>query len=129
MLELDDRLGMLEGRLALDGAEIDSEESEDDSGDEENQMVGSSASKLATLAQDFASIEALADNIGRDAPFVKKMSDRILKCRTTLLLDLGAALKGAKKAGMSGQEKLLKLMAIYAMLDAQGDAIKVLKGS
>lgn len=128
MLELDDRLSMLEGRLALDGAEVDSEESEDDSEDEENQIVGSSASKLAALAKVFVSIETLVDDIGRDTPFVKKMSDRILKCRTTLLLDLGAALRGAKKAGVSGQEKLLKLMAIYAMLDAQGDAIKALKG-
>lgn len=129
MLELDDRLAVLEGRLALDGAEVDSDESEDDSEDEEHRTVGSSASKLAALAQDFAGIEALADGLGRDTPFVKKMSDRISKCRTTLLLDLGTALRGAKKAGVSGQEKLLKLMAIYAMLDAQGDAVKALKGS
>ncbi|KAK8017731.1 hypothetical protein PG993_014057 [Apiospora rasikravindrae] len=129
MLELSDRLELLEGRLALDGAEIDSDDSEEDEDEDDSQIVGSSATKLATLARDYTTVQALADDIGRDTPYVKKLAERIAKCRTTILLDLGTTIKAAKKAGASGQEKLLKLMAIYAMLDAQKDAIKALKGA
>ncbi|KAK7911074.1 hypothetical protein PG985_013555 [Apiospora marii] len=129
MLELSDRLELLEGRLALDGAEIDSDESEEDEDEDGGQIVGSSAAKLATLAKDYTTIGALADDIGRDTPYVKKLAERIAKCRATILLDLGTTIKAAKKAGASGQEKLIKLMAIYATLDAQKEAIKALKGA
>ncbi|KAK8003920.1 hypothetical protein PG989_003639 [Apiospora arundinis] len=129
MLELSDRLELLEGRLALDGANIDSDESEEDEDEGDDQIVGSSATKLAALAKDYSTIEAMADDIGRDTPYVKKLADRIAKCRTTILLDLGTTIKAAKKAGVSGQDKLIKLMAVYATLDAQKDAIKALKSA
>ncbi|KAK6833484.1 hypothetical protein PG987_008178 [Apiospora arundinis] len=129
MLELSDRLELLEGRLALDGANIDSDESEEDEDEGDDQIVGSSATKLAALAKDYSTIEAMADDIGRDTPYVKKLADRIAKCRTTILLDLGTTIKAAKKAGVSGQDKLIKLMAVYATLDAEKDAIKALKSA
>ncbi|KAK8110632.1 uncharacterized protein PG998_007089 [Apiospora kogelbergensis] len=129
MLELNDRLELLEGRLALDGAEVDSDESEDDEDEEENQIVGSSATKLAALAKDYTTIDAMADDIGRDTSYVKKLAERIAKCRATILLDVGTTIKAAKKAGPSGQEKLIKLMAVCSTLDAQKEAIKALKGA
>ncbi|KAI1185837.1 oligomeric golgi complex component, COG2-domain-containing protein [Nemania serpens] len=137
MLELDDRISALEGRLAVGSTGPDSDESDEDEDDEDDEdedeegdgLVGSSAAKLTQLADDYVAIDELADDIGRDAPLVRKMEERMVRCRNTLLLDLNAALKEAKKAGAPGRIKLLRLMGIYATLDAQAEAVKALKGS
>ncbi|KAI1272283.1 oligomeric golgi complex component, COG2-domain-containing protein [Xylaria sp. FL0933] len=137
MLELEDRVCALEGRLAVgsmpgdttDESEEDDEEEDDGSGGDEDAVRGSSATKLTQLAGDYATIEELADEIGRDAPVVRKMEERMIRCRNTLLLDLNAALKEARRAGVPGRTRLLRLMGIYATLDAQADAVKALKSS
>ncbi|KAI1865283.1 uncharacterized protein JN550_008331 [Neoarthrinium moseri] len=129
ILEFNDRLEELESRLAISGAaEPDSDESEDED-EESSDIIGTSAAKLAGLAKDYASLDNLADIIGRDVPLIKKATERMSKCRSTILLDLGTALKESKKAGAAGQSKLLKLMAVYNLMDAQLEAIKVLKGT
>ncbi|KAI5918823.1 COG complex component, COG2-domain-containing protein [Camillea tinctor] len=132
MLELDERISALEERLAIGstgpGSDDESEE-EDDGADDElpDGIVGSSSAKLTSLANDYVSVDELADEIGREAPFVRKMEERLIRCRNTILLDLSTALKEAKKAGIQGQTKLLKLMSIYAVMDAQAEAVKTLK--
>ncbi|KAI0871227.1 oligomeric golgi complex component, COG2-domain-containing protein [Hypoxylon argillaceum] len=132
MLELDDRVAALEARLAIGSAGPESDESEDDDDEEDDEgdeagLVGSSAGKLTQLAADYVAVGELADEIGRDAPVVRRMEERIIRCRNTLLLDLNAALKEAKKAGVPGRTKLLRLMGVYATLDAQVEAVKALK--
>ncbi|KAI1340734.1 COG complex component, COG2-domain-containing protein [Xylariaceae sp. FL0016] len=130
MLELDERIAALEGRLAIgsDGLDSDnSEDEEDDDGDAPDGLVGSSAAKLSQLANEYVVIDELADNIGPDLPFVRKMEERMIRCRHTILLDLNTALKEAKKTGVQGQAKLLKLMAIYTTMDAQSEAVSTLK--
>ncbi|KAI1113257.1 oligomeric golgi complex component, COG2-domain-containing protein [Nemania sp. NC0429] len=150
MLDLDDRISALEGRLAVGstGTVSDSDESDEDEDDDEDDededgegggggsgsgsgsgLVRSSASKLTQLADDYVALNELADDIGRDVPLVRRMEERMMRCRNTLLLDLNAASKEAKKAGVPGRIKLLKLMGIYAMLEAQAEAVKALKGS
>jgi hypothetical protein len=56
------------------------------------------------------------------------VEERLTRCRNTLLLDLGNALKEAKGAGAQGQDRVLRYLAIYRLLDAQKEAVKVLKG-
>ncbi|KAI3318765.1 oligomeric golgi complex component, COG2-domain-containing protein [Xylariaceae sp. AK1471] len=132
MLELDERISALEGRLAIGSAGPDSDESDEDEDEDDNDeegLVGSSALKLTQLAGDYVAVDELADDIGRDTPLVRRMEERMIRCRNTLLLDLNAALKEAKKAGVPGRTKLLKLMGIYAMLDAQVEAVKALKSN
>lgn len=141
MLELDERVEALEGRLAVGGgggkgtASDESDEEEDDNDDDDDDdsgieegMVCSSAAKLAQLAKDYVAVDNLADAVGRDSPFVRKMEERMIRCRNTILLDLSTALKEAKRAGVTGQGKLLKLMGIYTLMDAQTEAVKALKG-
>lgn len=153
MLELDERVGGLEGRLVVesvgkgpskggegggeedgewgedgdfDGSDDDDDENED--GEDEGVGFGSSSPrKLAALAREYVLVEQIADSIGRDMPFVKKMEERMARCRNTILLDLSTALKEARKAGPKGQARVLKYLGIYRVLDAQADAIKVLK--
>ncbi|KAK4189120.1 oligomeric golgi complex component, COG2-domain-containing protein [Podospora australis] len=146
MLELDARVASLETRLAVGGGvgqakkdvdddsedwdnDFDGSEEEDIEDDEEGgiEFVGTSPSKLAALARNYIQVEGLADKTGRDVPFVKKSEERIAKCRSTILLDLSTALRAARKAGTPGQGRAMKLLAIYRVLDAQADAIKVLK--
>ncbi|KAF3016418.1 hypothetical protein E8E14_003367 [Neopestalotiopsis sp. 37M] len=128
LLELNDKLESLESRLAVSGAAPDSDDSEDDDDEYDDTDVSrNSVGKLSVLATQYNAIDTLAETIGRDVPFVKKAADRMAKCRSTLLLDLGAALKEAKRSGPAGQNRLLKLMSIYASMDAQQEALKTLK--
>ncbi|KAK2040590.1 hypothetical protein LZ31DRAFT_37146 [Colletotrichum somersetense] len=142
MLELDERVAALEERLALASlpgkAPQDAEEDDwdaHDSYDEDEEegdardLVGSSPAKLAGFAQDFCIIEALADAIGREAQFVVKTEARMTRCRNTILLDLGTAMREARKAGNRGQARVVKYLGLYGLLDAQAEAVRALKSS
>ncbi|KAH0440667.1 hypothetical protein CcaCcLH18_02337 [Colletotrichum camelliae] len=138
MLELDERVTALEERLALaslpgkkEDEEWDEDESEESDEEEEggHGLVGSSPAKLAGFAQDYCIIEALADAIGRDVQFVIKTEARMTRCRNTILLDLGTAMKEARKAGKRGQPRVVKYLGLYGLLDAQAEAIKALKSN
>ncbi|GAB1314468.1 Conserved oligomeric Golgi complex subunit 2 [Madurella fahalii] len=148
MLELDERVTGLEARLAVgsiglgQGKKIQDDEDGDEWGDEFEQsdddeeeeeeegsveFISSSPSKLTALARDYGLAEKIAASIGREMPFVKKMEERMSRCRNTILLDLSTALREARKAGAKGQGRVLKFLGIYRMLDAEADAVKVLK--
>lgn len=147
MLELDERLVLLEGRLAVGSlpngherggkgnaqehhswdADSESDEDEDDDGEAGGSFVGSSPAKLASLAREYGIVAQLADSIGRDLPYVKKMEERMTRCRNTILLDLGTAIREARKTGASGQARTLQYLAIYRMLGAQKEAVKALQ--
>ncbi|KAJ0160021.1 hypothetical protein CTA2_8745, partial [Colletotrichum tanaceti] len=147
MLELDERVSALEEHLALaslpgkasqddedddwnaDGSEEDEEEREEGEEGGAGGLVASSPAKLAAFAQDFCIIEALADAIGREAQFVVKTEARMTRCRNTILLDLGTAMKEARRAGNKGQARVVKYLGLYGLLNAQAEAIKALKSS
>lgn len=140
MLELEERLSDLEHRLAIGGAkkvEDDTpfggpsddegdDESDDDTGDS---LVGRSPRRLAGFVRDLTMIDQLSDNIGRELPFVTHAEERTLKCRDTILIDLGNALREARGAGPRGQARLLKYLSLYRSLGAAEDAVMALKGS
>ncbi|KAM7202597.1 COG (conserved oligomeric Golgi) complex component, COG2 domain containing protein [Naviculisporaceae sp. PSN 640] len=150
MLELDERVTWLEGRLAVgsvgkkqtgedgeddgwDEDEFDTDGDGDDTGteDEELGFVGSSPAKLAALAREYVRVDNMAERIGRDVPFVRKIEERIIRCRNTIILDLNTALKESRKStpasSTKGQARIMKFMAIYRMLNAQGEAVRILK--
>ncbi|KAH6641077.1 oligomeric golgi complex component, COG2-domain-containing protein [Chaetomium tenue] len=149
MLELDERVAGLERRLAVGSAgeggkkgssgqeededwgdDFDSAGSEEEEDEEEDgvELVSSGPVKLTALAKEYVFAEQIAESIGRDLPFVRKMEERMARCRNTILLDLSTALREARKAGPQGQGRILKYLGIYRILDAQDDAVKVLKG-
>ncbi|KAK4099572.1 hypothetical protein N658DRAFT_568066 [Parathielavia hyrcaniae] len=149
MLELEERVAGLEARLAVGGLvkrgrkdvgdgdegeenwgdDFDSEESdEEDEGEEgELEFLGSSPAKLGGLVREYLLAEGIADSIGRDMPFVKKNEERMARCRNTILLDLSTALKEARKAGHVGQARIIQYLRIYRSLNAQAEAVRVLK--
>ncbi|KAJ4233112.1 hypothetical protein FSOLCH5_009978 [Fusarium solani] len=134
MIELSERLTSLEERLALDSipASNTQRDWEDDESEEEDEdedgTLGSSPTRLLASAQECSRIATLTESLDQNTPFVIKMEERLTRCRNTLLLDLGNALKQAKKAGVRGQDRVLKYLAVYRVLGAQADAIKALRG-
>ncbi|KAF5000225.1 hypothetical protein FDECE_11264 [Fusarium decemcellulare] len=134
MIELSERLTSLEERLALDsmpaGAQQDwtDDESEEEDDEDDDGILGSSPTRLLASAQECSRIAKLTESLDPDTPFTIKMEERLTRCRNTLLLDLGNALKEAKKAGARGQDRVLKCLAVYRVLDAHGEAIKALRG-
>lgn len=132
MLELDERLDVLLGRLEEagdDDEDGDSDDEDTDGGEDggEGSFTGSSPALLMELATEYRRIERLADAIGRDLPYVKKMEERITRCRNTLLVDLGTSMKEARKAKEKGRDRVLRLLAVYRLLGAHGEGIKILK--
>lgn len=123
MVELDERLEVLQGRLEEAGEEDDDEDEEE--GDVE--FAGSNPAVLAERAREYLAIDKLADAIGRDVPYVRKMEERITRCRNTLLLDLGTSIKESRKAGDKGLDRVLKLLGVYRQLGAYADGVKTLK--
>ncbi|CAG2011604.1 unnamed protein product [Fusarium graminearum] len=128
MIELSERLASLEERLSLDSLPADEDWDEDSEDEGEDDNYGSSTAKLLTSAQECSRITKLLESMDPDTPYVIKMEERLTRCRNTLLLDLGNALKEAKKAGVNGQDRVLKCLAIYRVLDAQSEAVKALRG-
>lgn len=138
MVEVSERLASLEERLALSSLPkknadetTDSDEDSDDDEDEEEDdqiagLVGSTPTILMALAQDYNAAEKLCDSLP-ERPFTTKTTSRLIKCRNTLLLDLNNALKESRKAGAPAQSRVLKYLAIYRTLDAQDEAVRVLK--
>ena len=149
MLELSDRLSTLEERLALgslpaanggkgqsdtvvDDIEEEDEDDEDEEDEEDDQsrqhgLLGSSPGKLTISAQQCQHITALISSMDQDHAFVIKQEERLMRCRNTLLLDLGNALKEARKAGVKGRDRVMKYLAVYRIIDAQDDAVKALQ--
>ncbi|KHN95641.1 COG complex component 2 [Metarhizium album ARSEF 1941] len=135
MLELDDRISALEERLSVDSLPAPAGRNEWDSdssdGEEEDAslpgLLDSSPAKLLQLAKACGEIVLLKGSLDQKYPFVVKLEERLARCRNTLLLDLGNALKEAKGAGIQGQDRVLKYLAIYRVLGAQGEAIKALR--
>ena len=143
MLELSDRLSALEEMLSVDSLpedakrEWDSESDQDDyedsadgSGSEGHSegLMGSSPARLFQSARDCHEIVVLRNQLDAQQPFVIKIDARVTKCRNTLLLDLGTAMKEALKAGDKGKDRVLKYLAIFRLLDAERDAVKLLRG-
>lgn len=125
MLELDERLEVLLGRLEQGREDEDSEE--DESGEDEADFTDRSPALLTDLAKELNAINKLADAVGRDVPYVKKMEERITRCRNTLLLDLGTSVTEARKAGSKGRGMVMKLLGIYRLLGAHAEGVKTWK--
>lgn len=123
MLELDERVDVLLGKLEGD----DREEDEDSEEESDVDFTACSPTVLAERAREYVAIEKLANAVGRELPYVRKMEERITRCRNTLLLDLGASMKEARKAGEKGKSRIMGLLSVYRLLGAYADGVKALK--
>lgn len=125
MLELNERIEGLEGKLEIEGevSESDTENEEDG----EDGFVGASPTKFMGLAKEYVEIEGLADSIGRERPFVTGLEKRIKHCRATILIDLGSALKEARQMGEQGKGRVVGYLTVYGVLGAEKEGVQVIK--
>ena len=139
LLELEARLQELEDRLMVASlgrrvngvgeeswSESEDEEDEEDLTAEEG-VGGTSTKKLQRLVVDFRLVEQLASSIGKDHPFLAAQDSRLVRVRNTILLDLNTSLKQAISTGKGGEPRLIKVLSIYRNLEADGEAVKILK--
>jgi hypothetical protein len=129
LIEVHTRIGELEETLAVidNGDEANDEESDDDDVDEEegNGLLG--VNRLQRLVHSYLGVRQLINVIGPEHPFLLKQEERLIRIRSTLLLDLGAVLKQAKAAGKTSEGGLMKIIGLYGEMNEPKEAIKVLK--
>ncbi|KAL8847118.1 MAG: hypothetical protein Q9221_007824 [Calogaya cf. arnoldii] len=133
LLDIDQRLCALEQSLMMtaNGSHTNNAEAEtdlelSDSGDEsdERHEGGMSISRLSKHAQQYLLAQRVMKRVGSNHPFVLRQEGRLAKVKTTILLDVGNALK---QAGGRDTEHLMKILAIYRDLGEFQEASKVLR--
>jgi hypothetical protein len=135
LVEIHTRVGELEEALAItsnkDEVDSDDEDSDDeDSDDEEEGEDGQDVSgvvRLERLVMSYLSVQQIIEQVGKAHPFLVRQEERLKQIRSTLLLDLGNALRQAKDTGTRGKTKLLRMVALYGDMDEAADAIRILK--
>ncbi|KAF2728234.1 hypothetical protein EJ04DRAFT_477685 [Polyplosphaeria fusca] len=130
LVDYDERLKLLEERLmvATGGkhAVDDSDESEDDEDDEEEGGYSLGIARLRKHVLQYRLILQIEKEIG-EHPFLAAQAPRIMKVRNTMLLDLSTELQQAKAAGEPGKGRVVKILGLYADMDANAEAVKVIK--
>lgn len=133
LLDIDQRLCELEQSLMMttNGSHTNNAEAEiapeiSDSGEEsdEGHEGGMSISRLSRHTQQYLLAQRIMKRVGSDHPFAVRQEARMTKVKSTILLDVGNALK---QAGGQDTEYLMKLLAIYRDLGESQEAAKLLK--
>ncbi|KAF2663338.1 hypothetical protein BT63DRAFT_461447 [Microthyrium microscopicum] len=135
LLSVGERVGELEGALALGGEkeEVWSEEEEDEEDEsEEDETEGTTAlvglGRLRRLVHGYVSTRNQIERLGGSTqPFLAKLEERMRKIRQTLLIDLGTALKQAKSLSTKGNGRVVKIMTLYDDMGEATAAIKTIK--
>jgi hypothetical protein len=132
LLEVHERLEELEEKLGIktrEGEEDDDDEEddeEDETSDLESSPYASAAKHLRKQSEQYLLIVCQSSKIGPSHPFLVSLQPRVDEVRKTLILDLSASLRQAKSS--SDKNAVLSLSQVFGALDAQSDALKVLKG-
>jgi hypothetical protein len=132
LLEVHERLEELEEKLGIKTRE-DEEDGEDDEDDEEDETsdlesspYASAAKRLRKQSEQYLLIVCQSNKIGPSHPFLVSLQPRVDEVRKTLILDLSASLRQAKSS--NDKNAVLGVSQVFGALDAQSDALKVLKG-
>lgn len=133
LLEVHERLEELEEKLGIktkDGEEDDEDDEDEDddeaSSDLESSPYTSATKRLRKQSEQYLLIVCQSSKIGDSHPFLLSLQPRMDEVRKTLVLDLSASLRQAKSS--NDRNAMLGLSQVFGILDAQSDALKVLKG-
>ncbi|KAM0707873.1 hypothetical protein Q7P35_004522 [Cladosporium inversicolor] len=135
LLEVHERLEELEEKLGIktkEGGEDDEDDGDDDdddddetSSDVESSPYASAAKRLRKQSEQYLLILCQSSKIGPSHPFLVSLQPRVDEVRKTLILDLSASLRQAKSS--NDRNAVLGLSQVFGALEAQSDALKVLK--
>jgi hypothetical protein len=136
LLEVHGRLEELEEKLGIKTKEGEEDDEDDEDEDEdqddetpldtESSPYAGAAKRLRKQSEQYLLIVPQSSKIGPSHPFLVSLQPRVDEVRKTLILDLSAALRQAKAS--KDTTALLSLSQVFGVLDAQSDALKVLKG-
>ena len=134
LLEVHERLEELEEKLGIktkegeedDEDDDDDEEDDDTSSDLESSPCASTTKRLRKQSEQYLLIVCQSSKIGQSHPFLVSLQPRVDEVRKTLILDLSASLRQAKSS--NDRNAVLGLSQVFGALDAQSDALKVLRG-
>jgi hypothetical protein len=133
LLEVHERLEELEEKLGIkikEGEDDDDDEDEDDEDDDEDTAEGSSHNsavrRLRKQSEQYLMIVFQSSKIGLSHPFLVSLQPRVDEVRKTLILDLSASLRQARSS--NDRNAVLGFSQVFGILEAQNDALKVLKG-
>jgi hypothetical protein len=132
LLEVHERLEELEEKLGIktregeEDDEDDEDDEEDEASDLESSPYASAAKRLRKQSEQYLLIVCQSSKIGPSHPFLISLQPRVDEVRKTLILDLSASLRQAKSS--NDKSAVLSLSQVFGALDAQSDALKVLKG-
>jgi hypothetical protein len=132
LLEVHERLEEVEEKLGIKTkeGEEDDEDEDDEDDDETSDLEGSpyasAAKRLRKQSEQYLLIVCQSSKIGPSHPFLVSLQPRVDEVRKTLILDLSASLRQAKSS--NDKTAVLGLSQVFGALDAQSDAMKVLKG-
>jgi hypothetical protein len=135
LLEVHERLEELEEKLGIkikegEDDDDDDDEDEDDEDDAEDTAEGSSHNsavrRLRKQSEQYLMIVFQSSKIGLSHPFLVSLQPRVDEVRKTLILDLSASLRQARSS--NDRNAVLGFSQVFGILEAQNDALKVLKG-
>jgi hypothetical protein len=133
LLEVHERLEELEEKLGIkikEGEDDDDDDDEDDEDDDEDTAEGSSHNsavrRLRKQSEQYLMIVFQSSKIGLSHPFLVSLQPRVDEVRKTLILDLSASLRQARSS--NDRNAVLGFSQVFGILEAQNDALKVLKG-
>lgn len=132
LLEVNERLEDLEEKLGIRTKEGEDEvdDSEDDdldepSHDSDSSPMASVVRRLRKQSEQYLLIIHQSNNIGSSHPFILSLQPRMGEVRRTIILDLSASLRQAKSS--RDNTAIMGFTRTFAVLDAETDALKVLK--
>jgi len=133
LLEVHGRLEELEEKLGIKIKEEDDDEDDDeDDEDDENEdtpeglSYNSAVGRLRKQSEQYLIIVFQSSKIGSSHPFLVSLQPRVEEVRKTLILDLSASLRQARSS--NDRNAVLGFSQVFGILEAQNDALKVLKG-
>ena len=136
LLEVHERLEELEEKLGIKIKEVEDgedNEDEDDEDEDEDTLDGpegssynSAVRRLRKQSEQYLMIVFQSSKIGSSHPFLVSLQPRVEELRKTLILDLSASLRQAKSS--NDRNAVLGFSQVFGILEAQNDALKVLKG-
>jgi hypothetical protein len=131
LLAVAEKVDLLEASLAANDTASESEDGDDDHDDPVNGdalLVG--LGRLRRLVVAYTIVRQQIDRIRKehpDIPYANVLDRKATHIRSTLVLDLGAALRLHARGGQRAQRGLIKVMKLYSDMGESGSAVEILK--
>jgi len=132
-LMITDRSSPVGGAPAFDESDTESDIFSRDGGDSDDDELEDgtapvSLKRLERHVQKYVFLSSIATRVGEQHPFLIAQRPRAAKVKSTVLLDLKAALEQASQAGKNRDARTMAILRLYKLMGEDVSAIAALKG-